>query len=291
MLSPFFDHSPFDSRTRLADLSIAVVEDLRAHVSHGGVRDEFCSAFQVCLPYRGLFVWHVEGDDIVGDANQIVYVRAGEPYRISGPVGGGYSELIITPAIELLSELAHTSHRKLFDHPLFSRRAVRACPRLQALRATYRHVLTARDEVDLLAAEELTLEVLRASLHTDGQRPAPNAIVTTRLIRRTKEFLQENLSKRLRLVDIATGVGASPAYLTDLFTRVEGVSLHRYLTQLRLARALDQLPSVTDLTTVALDSGFSSHSHFTFAFRQSFGCTPSQFRTRARRAAAGRPFR
>jgi len=285
MLSRLFDPSPVDSRTRLADLSIALVEDLRAHVSHAGTRDEFCSAFQVCLPYRGLFVWQVEGDDVVGDANQIVYVRAGEPYRISGPVGGGYCELIITPAVEVLSELARTSDRNLFDHPLFRRRAVRAGPRLQALRATYRHTLTAREKIDVLAAEELTLEVLRASLCTNWRRPAPNAVVTTRLIRRTKEFLQENLSKRLRLVDIAKGVGASPAYLTDLFTRVEGVSLHRYLTQLRLARALDELSAVTDLTTLALDTGFSSHSHFTLAFRQWFECTPSQFRTTARCAA------
>jgi AraC-like DNA-binding protein len=53
-------------------------------------------------------------------------------------------------------------------------------------------------------------------------------------------------------------------------------------TQLRLARALFQLPDADDLTTLALDVGFSSHSHFTLAFRRAFGCTPSQFRSRAR---------
>jgi AraC-like DNA-binding protein len=288
MLSPFFDRSPIDSRTRLADLSIGLVEDLRTHGAHLDGDRAFCSSFQVCLPYRGLFVWHVEGDDVVGDANQIIYVRAGEPYRMSAPIGGGYSELILTPTVEILCELTRTIDRKLFEHPLFTRRAVRAWPRMQALRATYRHMLTGRKHCDSLAAEEVTLEVLRASLRTNGHRPAPSALVTARLIRRTKEFLQENLSKRLRLVDIARAVGASPAYLTDVFTRVEGVSLHRYLTQLRLARALDDLPSVTDLTTVALDNGFSSHSHFTFAFRQSFGCTPSEFRTTARSAATKR---
>jgi AraC-like DNA-binding protein len=288
MLSPSFDRTPIDSRTRLAELSIAVVEDLRTQGAHGDGRTEFCPAFQVCLPYRGLFVWHVRGDDVVGDANQIVYVRAGEPYRMSRPVGSGYAELIITPAIDVLSELTQTTERKLFDHPLFSRRAARACPQMQALRATYRHMLLAEEERDILAAEELTLEVLRSSLHANRHRSDPFAPVTTRLIRRTKEFLEENLSKPLRLADIAAAVGASPAYLTDLFTRAEGVSLHRYLTQLRLARALDELPSVADLTTVALDNGFSSHSHFSFAFRKSFGCTPSEFRRTARRAGTKR---
>ena len=76
--------------------------------------------------------------------------------------------------------------------------------------------------------------------------------------------------------------GASPAYLTDLFTRVEGISLHQYLTQLRLAHALVELPHTDDLTALALDLGFSSHSHFSYAFRRGFGCTPSQFRESTR---------
>ena len=41
-------------------------------------REGFSAAFQVCLPYRGLFVWHVGSDDIVGDANQVLFVLARE---------------------------------------------------------------------------------------------------------------------------------------------------------------------------------------------------------------------
>jgi AraC-like DNA-binding protein len=83
-------------------------------------------------------------------------------------------------------------------------------------------------------------------------------------------------------------VGASPAYLTDVFRRIEGVPLHRYLTQLRLARALVELPHASDLTTLAIDLGFSSHSHFTAVFRRAFGCTPSRFRDSSRTTAENR---
>ena len=44
-----------------------------------------------------------------------------------------------------------------------------------------------------------------------------------------------------------------------------------------LARALDLLPRCDDLTTLSLDLGFSSHSHFTAAFRQTYGRTPREF--------------
>ncbi len=54
--------------------------------------------------------------------------------------------------------------------------------------------------------------------------------------------------------------------------------LHRYLTQLRLSRALSELPHADDLTELALELGFSSHSHFSARFRQAFGLTPSEFR-------------
>jgi AraC family transcriptional regulator len=108
------------------------------------------------------------------------------------------------------------------------------------------------------------------------------------LIARTKTFLEAAFADPIRLADIAEAVGASPAYLTDVFSRVEGVPLHRYLMQLRLARALVELPDARDITTLALNLGFSSHSHFTASFRRAFGCTPSQFRNATRKGTTSR---
>jgi AraC family transcriptional regulator len=274
----------FESRTRLIDLSVGVVEDLRRE----GIRPEagpegFCTDFQVCLPYRGLFVWQVGGEEVVGDPNQIVFVRGGESYRVRSPFPDGYAELIITPNLEVLSEVAHRHGQRLVDHPLFRRRSWRAPPRLQSFRARFQHWATGERDKDGLEAEELVVAMIRFALQQDVRGHVPTGTRTARLIRRTKEFLEERRSDRILLRDIARAAGASPAYLTDLFRRVEGVSLHQYLTQLRLAHALVRLRHTDDLTALALDVGFSSHSHFTFAFRRAFGCTPSQFREDTRR--------
>jgi AraC-like DNA-binding protein len=59
--------------------------------------------------------------------------------------------------------------------------------------------------------------------------------------------------------------------------------LSRYQRTLRLARALDLLGEYEDLTALGLDLGFSSHSHFTAAFRQLYGRTPSAFKRSALR--------
>ena len=66
-------------------------------------------------------------------------------------------------------------------------------------------------------------------------------------------------------------------YLTQVFQQVEGLPLYRYQLRLRLARALDLIAGHEDLSGLAHDLGFSSHSHFTAAFRQAFGLTPSEF--------------
>ena len=114
------------------------------------------------------------------------------------------------------------------------------------------------------------------------RRLTPSARSTRRLLVRTKAYLESQLAQPIHLADVGRAVGASPAYLTYLFRQVEGVPLHRYLTQLRLARALVELPHTDDLTALALDSGFSSHSHFSASFHRAFRMTPTEFRRLSR---------
>jgi len=95
--------------------------------------------------------------------------------------------------------------------------------------------------------------------------------------------LAGDLARRWTLAEIADQVRCSPVYLTQVFQQVEGLPLYRYQLRLRLARALDLLARYEDLTSLSLDLGFSSHSHFSAAFRAAFGRTPSEFRRGALR--------
>jgi AraC-like DNA-binding protein len=272
-------------RSPLLASAIALVEDVRGlPLSRSQSPEGFSSAFQVCLPYQGLFIWHVGQDEVVGNANQVLFVSGGESYRLSQPLGRAYAELIVTPNLDVLTEIAGTSASQLRSHPLFRRRSRRADSDLQRQHARLLHS-TANGRAGV-AAEEMVIDLLRSALGAEPGVPEPSGS-TRRLIRRAKEFVESRLSASLRLRDVALAVGASPAYLTDVFRRVEGVPLHKYITQLRLARALVALPHTDDLTTLAFDLGFSSHSHFSAAFRRAFACTPSQFR--ASTHAARRP--
>lgn len=258
---------------------VALIEDLRNHAASPKTPEAWCDVYQVCLPYHGFFVWHVAGDKVAGDPNQVVFVRAGEPFSMSSANRTGYREVVITPSIEAISEIAHSRGLPLGRHPLFQQRACPATPELHLLRGRLlQGSSTHATGAEPLEIEETALRILRTSFQLAENGYAAGGAKTRQLIQRTKEFLAAEFQNAIGLADIGRSVGASPTYLTDAFRRMEGQSLHRYIVRLRLSRALTELPHTPDLTQLALDLGFSSHSHFALAFRKAFGCTPSNFR-------------
>jgi AraC-like DNA-binding protein len=65
-----------------------------------------------------------------------------------------------------------------------------------------------------------------------------------------------------------------------------GFTLHAYRTNLRLRIAIERLADgEADLAALARGLGFSSHSHFSSAFRSVFGVQPSVVRAVGRRGA------
>lgn len=118
---------------------------------------------------------------------------------------------------------------------------------------------------------------MRRSLGESTSHAAGASAGRQKLVDRAKLVLSSDLSRRWTLAEIAAEVGVSPVYLTQVFQQVEAMPLYRYHLRLRLARALDLLGRYDNLTTLGLDLGFSSHSHFSSAFRQVYGRTPAEF--------------
>jgi AraC family transcriptional regulator len=156
---------------------------------------------------------------------------------------------------------------------LFRCRSRHATERLSVLRSRLLACATPGEEVDDLAAEELVLRLLCQAF--DQEEEVRIAASTRRLVDRIKDFLNASASAPIRLRHIADAVGASTTYVSDAFHRVEGITLREYVQRLRLNRALKELPHATDLSTLAIAAGFSSHSHFTSIFRRTLGLTRS----------------
>ena len=83
----------------------------------------------------------------------------------------------------------------------------------------------------------------------------------------------------LSLQALANESGYSRVHFVRLFRAATGYSPHNYLLNLKLERAQESLknPSMS-LIDIALDCGFSSHSHMSRLFHKIVGVTPSAYR-------------
>jgi AraC family transcriptional regulator len=242
--------------------------------------EECTTETHLVFPYRGVYVRHVGRDDAVAEANQVLFFNAWEGYRVSHPVAGGDVCLDLTIDNSLLRELAPRESVRDGESLTFVRQRRRIDPRAQVLVALLRHSLR-KGIAESLEAESLALVLAQRALGPRTSHAAGASFGQQRLVDRVKLALAGDLARRWTLDEIAAEVGGSPVYLTQVFQRVEGMPLYRYQMRLRLARALDLIDQYDDLSALSFDLGFSSHSHFSAAFRQAYGRSPTAFRQSA----------
>jgi AraC family transcriptional regulator len=232
------------------------------------------------FPYRGVYARHLGREQATAEANQVLFFNSAESYRVSHPVAGGDSCLSLNINEEVLRELAPKALLRDGSPLAFRLQRLRIDPRAQVLVALLRHSLH-QGIAEPLDAESLALTLTQRALGPRTTHSAGASAGRQKLADRAKLVLMSDLARRWTLADIAKEVGGSPVYLTQVFQQVEGLPLYRYQMRLRLARALTLLAQYDDLTALGLELGFSSHSHFSAAFREAYGRTPSEFRQSA----------
>jgi AraC family transcriptional regulator len=244
--------------------------------------EEFAANTELVFPYRGVYMRHLGRDQAVAEANQVLFFNATESYCISHPVPGGDASLSLAISEAMLRELAPPAALREGAALAFRQQRLRIDARTQVLMALLRHSLR-QNIAEPLEAESLALTLVQRALGPRTTHAPAASVGRQRLVDRAKLVLAGDLSRRWTLAEIAAEVRCSPVYLTQIFQQVEGLPLYRYQLRLRLARALDLLGQYDDLTALSLDLGFSSHSHFSAAFREVYGCSPSEFRQSALR--------
>jgi AraC family transcriptional regulator len=267
--------------TRLLDTGTVRVRDVHcAGTCRHRSAEECAESTHLVFPYRGAYMRHVGSEQSLGDANHVMFFNAGEGYRVSHPVEGGDDSLVLLVAPALLREIAPSPLLVRRDEPGFRCQSLRIDPRAQALVALLRHSLRC-GTIEPLEAESLALTLACRSLGPRTTREPGATHARRRLVDRAKVLLASDLTRRWSLAEIAAEIGGSAVYLTQAFQQVEGLPLYRYHLRLRLARALDLVARYDDLAALALDLGFSSHSHFTAAFKQAYGRSPTEFKRSA----------
>lgn len=274
--------------TSLFKSSAVMVGDVRCRPADGACGCEECSTMDdIAFVRRGVFVKHLGTRQVVANANHAVFFNRDEAYRVSHPVAGGDDCSVFWIRRDLLDSVAAahdpaaSGRRRLFAVPEAPVANSIYLSHLELMRAVHSRHLTD------IAVEERVLALvggLLQSIHEVRGAPRRTRRFDTDAAHadaaaRVRNFLSAHYAEPLGIDDVAEAVHLSPYHMCRVFRDRTGHTIHGYRTQLRLRAALARLDEGDDdLTRLALDLGFSDHSHFTTLFRRAFGVSPSAFR-------------
>jgi AraC-like DNA-binding protein len=236
---------------------------------------EYSDANALILPLRGLFITHFsKNHEVVSGPNVGIIFPTGLSSRMSHPIFAEDDCLSIHFSPECFHDILNNAGiRAPATHSLLLPSAMAARNLLSYRLANH---LAGALEVEE-AATSLLWNALKHS--RDNRLSHRRSAKISRQLQTAEVLLASHPVKDWNLTSLAAALECSPFHLTRTFRERVGVPLHRYQLHARLARALDLLLDTDlDLTTIALDLGFSSHSHFTACFRQLTGLTPRRFR-------------
>jgi AraC-like DNA-binding protein len=287
------DHSEVPIRFRtLHDGALVRIREYDCHACRSGSGGEETSeADTMVLMRRGAFCRHIGRVSATADVNQAAFFAKGSVYRVSHPVDCGDRGTVFAVTPRVLHEIVCELDPRMADRP------GQPFPFLSGPCSSdlfWRHQglirrLAAKDQhpIEPFWTEETALQLVADALEAafaTRERPRRGRRLDTHvshadLAEAVKQHLATTLGERLTLEELARVVHTSPYHLARIFQQHAGLPIHRYLTLLRLRASLEHLAGgQQDLTALALDLGFSSHSHFTDTFRREFGCAPSEVR-------------
>jgi len=267
------------------------------HFAIGRDHPEFAEAGQMrrhefVFPRSSVWIEHDGERPFIADPTVVTYYNRHEPYRrrALSPDGDrcdwySFDAAVLTDLVGRLDPSAEDRPERPFRF-----RHGPTDPVAYVQQRLVAHHLDGPEPPDLVQVEEVMLgvlaRVLRRSYVARGVavRSTPGTRAAAReVVERVRAYALVHLDQRLTLADLARRAERSPFQLCRAFRHATGGAVHRWLLRLRLHASLERVAEPgSDLTTVALDFGFASHSHFTAAFRRAFGLTPSELRRRAR---------
>jgi AraC-like DNA-binding protein len=230
------------------------------------------------LPVSGLFSKHdAPSRYVIGTPSHAVLFTANAPYRIGFPGAIGDRALVLRFGEDLA-----TDHLNKCDSGDSSASYGLLSSDAMMLRNLLWERLQ-RSEADAFESETLGLDLLGMSLGSmyEGVSPPRRSARARRLqaVERVKEAVAAAPADKWSVTKLAKVASLSPFHLCHVFREMVGTSVYDYVLHERLAHSLQAvLDGGDNVTAIALDAGFSSHSHFTARFRAFFGVTPTNLR-------------
>lgn len=102
---------------------------------------------------------------------------------------------------------------------------------------------------------------------------------STDAINKIIEYINMNFTKEIKNSDLSEIAGYHEYYLNRLFVKCIGISMHKYILNLRINEAKKLLLNTNlSILDIASQIGFNSNTHFSLYFKKELGITPFEYR-------------
>ena len=96
-------------------------------------------------------------------------------------------------------------------------------------------------------------------------------------IKKSLHYINIHLHENIQIIDIADEISISKDYLSKLFKKEMGISIHKYILDEKLKEAKLMLISGYSSKNICYTLGFCSETHFISLFKKKYNITPKQF--------------
>ncbi len=129
------------------------------------------------------------------------------------------------------------------------------------------------------ALEHIAVELVRSCQENSTQSGTALPGLHAPSIQRALTYINNTYRKPLTLEEAAEQAQLAPNYFSECFHKATGVSFQTYLHNLRMKFAAAMLiSSDLPITDICYASGYNTLSHFTRAFKNKYGLTPTSYR-------------
>lgn len=150
-------------------------------------------------------------------------------------------------------------------------------------RKLHRFQLDASRRLDALGTkQEIAAEAQELCRFLLADVMPPERSPSQAAVEKALKMIEASFARDLSDREIADRIGMSTSHFRHLFKERTGEPFHKYILNLRLERARQEiLASDLSIQEISADMGFASPAHFSRAFSQRFGCSPSTVRSAA----------
>lgn len=129
-----------------------------------------------------------------------------------------------------------------------------------------------------ILVQSLLLELIYTVIQDSASKSASKAPGQDSIVEKAIGYIGEHLTEDLSLETVARAMSLSPVYFHNTFKSATGKTLHSFIEEQRIKKAIHLLQTTDhSLTEIAYLCGFSSQSYFSFVFKRKMGQTPRNY--------------